>query len=306
MRSETIGETGDESLALRSDMESVRIAYVRYLNTLPLVEGLGKAVGIEMIPAAPAQIAGLVASGAVDVGLASVIDAAASDIPLTLLPVGMIGCEGPTLTVGLFSPVPPQRIEIVFADTESHTSVALCRVLLHRRYGISPEFVAYHASEPGRSTPHTSANHATDGHNVALLLIGDKVVTQAPDPTRFPHRFDLGACWRDMTDLPFVYAVWMCRSAEVNSHRVTLAADILDRQRRRNAMRHDWIIDARAASHGWPTDLARTYLTDLIRHDIDDRARLAVHEFLSQCEQRGLVSSRDVSWADEHAAALIR
>jgi chorismate dehydratase len=40
----------------------------------------------------------------------------------------------------------------------------------------------------------------------AVLLIGDKVV----DPTRagYAYEVDLGGAWRQMTGLPFVFAVW--------------------------------------------------------------------------------------------------
>ena len=48
-------------------------------------------------------------------------------------------------------------------------------------------------------------------HDTARLLIGDKVVTDAPPTDRYPHQMDLGEAWKDLTGLPFVYAMWMCR-----------------------------------------------------------------------------------------------
>ncbi len=272
-------------------MDPIRIAYVRYLNTAPLVEGLQRLEGLEMIPAAPSRIAGLVASGAADVGLASVIDAAGSD--LTLLPVGMIASEGATLTVRLFSPVPPQDVTRVLADSESHTSVALCRVLLNERFGIRPRFIEFDAASP------SSQRDSQD----AMLLIGDKVVTGAPSREQYPHSFDLGACWRELTGLPFVYAVWMCRRDDAGSPRIVTAAAILDRQRRRNQMRASWIATTRAGGRGWPEALAREYLTDLIRYDVDEPAREAVGAFLAKCEALGLVPSANVAWADDEIGA---
>ncbi|MBZ0171290.1 MAG: hypothetical protein K8E66_02825, partial [Phycisphaerales bacterium] len=79
-------------------MEHARIAFVRYLNTRPLVEGLGSIRGVELVAAAPSHIAGMVRSGDVDVGLASIVDAVGAGEPLAVLPVGVIGCDGPTMT----------------------------------------------------------------------------------------------------------------------------------------------------------------------------------------------------------------
>ena len=43
----------------------------------------------------------------------------------------------------------------------------------------------------------------------AMLLIGDKVVTREPRGMGF--QLDLGAAWKELTGLPFVFAVWMVR-----------------------------------------------------------------------------------------------
>ena len=94
-------------------METVRLACVRYLNTLPLIEGLDKLEGVEIITRSPAEIAPMLENGEADLGLASVIDAARASGTLTMLPVGMIGCDGHTLTVRVCSDVPMDRVRVV-------------------------------------------------------------------------------------------------------------------------------------------------------------------------------------------------
>ncbi len=124
-------------------MQPVRIAAVRYLNTAPLIEGLDKVQGLTVIPAIPSVIADMVKSGQADLGLASIVDVVglpgSEDPELTLVPVGMIGCDGPTLTVRLFSAVPLGKITTLHADTDSHTSVILAQLLLHKLHGIRPK-----------------------------------------------------------------------------------------------------------------------------------------------------------------------
>jgi chorismate dehydratase len=203
-------------------MARVRLAYVRYLNTAPLVQGLEACADLELIPAAPSHIAGLIAGGEADLGLASVVDAATG--PLSIVPVGMIGCDGPTMTVRLFSAVPPASIRVLHADTDSHTSVVLARVLLAKLHGVQPRIVDFDARErtplegPGAEGPLDRA------WPESVLLIGDKVVTDAPPADRYPHQVDLGEAWRAWTGLPFVYAAWMCRRGEESSDAVALAA----------------------------------------------------------------------------------
>src|SRR5689334_13105144 len=67
--------------------------------------------------------------------------------PLALLAVGMIGCDGPTLTVRVFSAVPFERVSTVHADTDSHTSVRLCGVVLETLYGVGARFIGFDARE---------------------------------------------------------------------------------------------------------------------------------------------------------------
>jgi chorismate dehydratase len=279
-------------------MNPVRIACVRYLNTVPLIEGLGKVAGVELVPVVPSRIADLVASNEADIGLVSLIDAARSDVPLALLPVGMIGCDGPTLTVRLFSSVPLDRIESIHSDTDSHTSSVLARVLLHRLHGIRPPVIDFDARERVASSPGGPTPTLDEAWPATLLLIGDKVVTDSPPAVRYPHQLDLGQAWRELTGLPFVYAMWMCRADRMEEETITLAARLLDRQRRHNRTRLDWIVSRRAPEHHWPHDLASRYLGTCLRYDVGSREREAAERFIAEAAALGLVERRALLWAD--------
>lgn len=275
-------------------MFSVRIAAVRYLNTVPLIEGLDKVPGVSLQTAVPSKIADMVASADADIGLASIIDAAANDTDLTLIPAGMIGCDGPTLTVRLYSQSPLDQIHTVHADTDSRTSVALCRVLLSRLHGIAPRIVGFDARE------RVAAGGQEANWPDAMLLIGDKVVTDSPPAVRYPYQMDLGSAWKELTGLPFVYAMWMCRSGDwehaERGKKLRTAAALLDRQARHNLTRIDWIVASRAARHRWPADLARSYLTGHLRFRVGDRERESVHVFLAHAADAGLCGRRVPRW----------
>jgi chorismate dehydratase len=266
----------------------IRLGCVSFLNTLPLIEGLGKLADARLTLTAPARLIDLLVQNQVDMGLLSVIDYQRSPEPLVLLPVGMIGCDGPTLTVRLFSSVPIEKLTRVHADIDSHTSVALLRVILAERFGLAPEIVDLDVDAH-------RATHAPWPE--AMLVIGDKVVTDAPPAVRYPHQLDLGQEWKALTGLAFVYATWMCREADVE--RVRPMAAMLDRQRRHNATRTDWIVHNRATVRGWPEDLAAHYFKDLLRFDVKDQHRAAVDRFFDLAQRHGVITARrPTRWAD--------
>jgi chorismate dehydratase len=276
-------------------MTAIRIGTVEYLNTAPLLRGLDAAAGVSCIRAVPSRIIDLLVDDRVDIGLVSLIDVARSPVPLAVLPVGMIGCDGPTLTVRLFSDRPIDRIERVAADTDSHTSVTLAKVLLRALHGIEPDFVDYDARE--RVSPPVggdAGSPADDAWPPALLLIGDKVVADTPPAVRYPHQLDLGEAWQALTGLPFVYAVWACHADRLGTDTIRHGAELLDRTRRRNRHRPDQIVNETAADHGWPADLARGYLGRLLRYRFGPRELEAAQRFLAMAGDAGLSPQTDL------------
>jgi chorismate dehydratase len=275
-----------------------RIGAVSYLNTRPMITGLERCADIELTLAAPSLLQGLLDAGAVDVALAPVFEAQSAGAGVTLLPCGMIGSEGETLTVRLFSANPVNTITRVWADTESRTSVALVRILLRKLHGIDPEIIPFNARE---RMAHASAPAPAEPVEWpdAALLIGDKVVTDGAPAVRYPHQLDLGRAWRELTGLPFVYAVWMCRDDRADDEAVRLATMALDRQRRHNAMRADWVVDTQAPALGWPTDLARRYLGGLLSYEPGAEHRRAIDLFFRMSEEIGLIERRrEARWSD--------
>lgn len=281
-------------------MKALRLGVVSYLNTTPMIEGLEAAPEVAMVRAVPSRIAEMLRRGEVDVGLVSFVDVARAGGELTLVPCGMIGCDGPTLTVRLFSAAPLAEVRRVHADTDSHTSVALCRLLLARLHGVRPEVVDFDARE------RAGAGVGEEGWPETVLLIGDKVVHDSPPAVRYPHQLDLGQAWKQMTDLPFMYACWMCRTAELETaegrRRVALAAALLDRQVRRNRARLDWVVEQNAETKGWPNDLAREYLGRLLRFTVGPRERAGAELFLRLAGEEGLAPKGfEARWFDERA-----
>lgn len=285
------------------NMEACRVACVGYLNTAPLVEGLERVEGLHVERAVPSRIVGMVQGGGADVGLASIVDAVRSGGALSVLRCGMIGCDGPTLTVRVFSADPWEAVRVLHADTDSHTSVVLARLMLEQVHGRRVEVKAFDARE--RQTLDGSGNEAEASGSLeeawprTVLLIGDKVVTDPPPANRYPYQMDLGEAWKDWTGLPFVYAAWMCRTEDVASRKVRTAAALLDRQRRHNMTRLGWIAAQRGPAARWPVETAARYLGSLLRYDLDARAALGAERFVKEAGERGLLDSQGLVWAKD-------
>jgi chorismate dehydratase len=189
--------------------------------------------------------------------------------------------------------VPLEQVTTLHADTDSHTSVLLARVLLKRCFGRDVKVVDFDA----RERVNASAPAESSEWPETLLLIGDKVVTDSPPAVRYPYQLDLGEQWKVWAGLPFLYAVWMCRAADAESLKVKTTAALLDRQRRRNLLRTQWLIDRAVDDRRWPRDLATRYVTDYLRYEVGPREREAVARFLTECAALNLLPKVEPRWA---------
>lgn len=241
-----------------------------YLNAKPLIHGLENRAALALELDVPSRLIDRLLAGRVDLALCSIVDYFRHAPQLELVPVGGIACEGATLTVRLFSRVPIEQITAVHADTDSHTSVLLLRLLLHDLYQLTPELIHYDARRQQAAGQAIDPAHPPQ----AMLLIGDKVVTDAPSATVYPYQLDLGGAWHDLTGRPFLFAAWM-KQAD------TKLSDLphqLAGQLETNLSQIPQIVQHYAADHGWPFDLASQYLGEILRYRLGE-AELNALEF---------------------------
>jgi chorismate dehydratase len=252
----------------------LRIGSVSFLNARPLIQGLDRSPRIDLRLDVPSKLLGGLEAGRFDVALLPVIDY--QRLPgLRLLTAGGIGCDGPTLTVRLFSRRPIDQTRLLACDTDSHTSVALARVILAERFGLEPKF----ADLP---VGHTAPRDATQ------LLIGDKVICEAP--LDLPYQLDLGQAWKDLTGLPFVFAVWTAGPA-LGSVVLTELSAQLEQAKRIGLASVEELLALFAEPRGWPRDIARRYLCEYLKFDIGPRQLEAISLFHKLAARHGLIAS---------------
>lgn len=249
-----------------------KIATVSYLNARPLIEGIERETDIDMVRRVPSELLDTLESGNASIALCPVIDFQRSSLELEVVPAGAIGCDGPALTVKVFSSKPMGALDEIVVDGESHTSVALLSIVMRTVYQRQPVLRRL-----------GSLNEAQPPE--ALLLIGDKVVTATPDRELYPYELDLGAAWREVSGKPFVFATWMTRAGT----NLGGLPNRLDRIRRDNSNTLSDIASTHAEASGWPVDLATSYLSQNLRYELG-RAELAgIEEFWRRCHDLGII-----------------
>src|SRR4029453_14916808 len=116
----------------------MRIGAVSYLNTKPLIYGLGQlAPQHELLLDLPSRLADDLAAGRLDVALIPSVEFFQNP-DYTIISDARIACRGPVHSVKLFSRVPVRSIESLALDEGSRTSVALVQILLREQFGIVP------------------------------------------------------------------------------------------------------------------------------------------------------------------------
>ncbi len=241
------------------------IACVGYTNAWPLTRHLDRSV-FAIREAVPSEAARLLRSGEVELGLIPVA-ALLSDGDYEVVPGVCIGCDGPVTSVLLVGETPIEEWESVALDGESRSSVVLAQILLRGPLG-RPDLKVFPV-DPG------SGRFWAQGRTGAVV-IGD-AARNLPD--RLITRIDLGEVWKSWTGLPFVFAVW--------AGRVPLAPEVM-------ASLRDAAVRGLADRVSAP-EADRTYLTEHLRYELDDRALMGLRRFAALAYAAGLVTRESFS-----------
>lgn len=248
----------------------MRIGAVSYLNTKPLVYGLAElAPRAEVVFDLPSRLADELAAGKLDVALIPSIEYFQHP-DYVIISDACIGCRGPVLSVKLLSRVPMDKIRTLALDEGSRTSVALVRILLKERFGLSPRLLPFPL---GIAAENVEAD--------AVLMIGDRAMHP---PAGFSHEWDLGDEWCRWAELPFVFAMWVARKQSLPElGEIELA---FSRARDAGVANLEKIAERESASVGLSCEQCLSYLRDNL------------YFYLGVREQRGLQLFR------EHAMRL--
>ncbi len=182
---------------LEQSLTGFRVGSVRALNTVPLTRGIED----QIVYATPARLAELLRQDELDAGLVSVVEPLLND-RYDILDGVAVAALGEVKSVFLAHRRPLTEAAVVFCDPASLTSVLLLKVLLAER-GLRPEYQPL-------------SDYAAAADKDFVLLIGDAALDFAFRETGH-EILDLGAAWSELTNLPFVFAVWALRRGVANT-----------------------------------------------------------------------------------------
>ncbi len=250
------------------------LGVVSFLNSRPLIEDLDAESGISLHYAVPSALPSMLRHGDVDAALIPVIDLARGADRWERISNACIGSDGETLTVRVFSKKPPEAMNILYIDPDSHTSVALAQLIWSYRFDRRLAF-----------RPMSAVEDLNDCE--AVLLIGDKVVN-AP-LQGFEYEVDLGGAWKSWQGLPFVFAVWAAPiETTVSSSRMKLIEQ-LESARDRGVARARRIAEEVGPAHGWPIDLAEDYLLRRLSFTLTPRHLKGMQRFIELAAEDGII-----------------
>jgi len=249
--------------------QSSRLGVVSFLNSRPLICGLEKESAVKLCFDVPSRLTERMIRGEFDAALVPVIDLLREDVDLQVISSSCIGCDGETLTVRVFSRVPPEKISRIYLDIDSHTSATLVRMIWPQLYRREVEFVDLSES-------------FSPGDCDTVLLIGDKVVSV--DPDEFRYQIDLGGAWKTWTGLPFVFAVW----AAPGGRDFGELSKLLDEARGRGVKQAGQLAVEFGPVLGWPAVLAQQYLQRYLTFGLTDKHVEGMVRFLDLAKAQNL------------------
>ena len=174
---------------------TVRLGAVGYLNARPLVYKLEQDPRFTLRYDFPSECARLLHAHEIDVGLVPSIEYLRGPQPYVIVPGPAVASRGAVASVAIYTRKELRDVRTMAMDSSSRTSVALSTILLRRKFNAT---ITATAMAPELEVMLARAD--------AALIIGDTALFL--DVPAGVQKIDLGLAWKEMTGLPFVYAVW--------------------------------------------------------------------------------------------------
>jgi chorismate dehydratase len=246
-------------------MKQPRIGCVKYLNARPLIRGWLGAVDFDH----PAALCRKLSSGKLDIALVSSIEYLRR--PEYRIVDGVsVSADGPVYSVVVAHTGELSRVREIRIDPSSETSVALLRCLLVE-CGMKARVVEGEAPPPAGPRALVPPRPSK-----AQLLIGDQAI-QFRQKHPKARVWDLAEEWKNVTDLPFVFALWLARPEVANAGEI---AERLRALRRENLRRINEVITEQSE---FDPDFCAHYFRDNLRFDFGDREKTGLREFHRAC-----------------------
>ncbi len=185
-----------------------------------------------------------------------------------------ISSDGPVYSVVVAHGGALSDVEEIELDPASETSVNLLRCLLASK-NFAPRL--------------TTVSTAWISSHRARLFIGDQAIRFRQEHETEFEFWDLGAAWKELVNLPFVYALWLVRPEFPEPDTV---AQKLRELRDRNLPRIKQLISKETK---FDLDFCERYFAENIRFSFGEREKKGLLTFANLCVKHGLLPDRNRS-----------
>ncbi|XPV75292.1 MAG: menaquinone biosynthetic enzyme MqnA/MqnD family protein [Desulfovibrio sp.] len=263
---------------------AVRMGQIEYINVLPIYYPITEGIvpsNLETVKGTPAELNELMTAGDLDIASCSSIEYARNPDKYYLVPDLAIGSCGPVQSVILLSAKPIKELEgeTILVSAQTHTSAALLKILMARKYKVN---VSFHT---GKATEIL----ATGARPPAILAIGDEAL-RLRDHKDYPILLDMGEEWRQWTDLPFIFGVWIAQKSSVEKSPKDLrqAARALVSAKEWGKENIDSICQIAEKRCCQSKEQMKSYFDGLV-YDLGEREKLGLMKFIEYLHEEGMI-----------------
>jgi chorismate dehydratase len=257
-------------------LKSLRIGCVKYLNARPLIRGWPDHVESDH----PSALCKRLANGDLDVALVSSFEFLRNPIYRIVDDVS-ISSDGPVYSVVVAHEGEISKIDEIELDPASETAVNLLRCVLSE-IGLNPHLVQRNTGVwPAAAEPGSACR--------AQLLIGDQAIRFRQAHIGEYEFWDLGEECKKLTNLPFVYALWLIRPEVVHAKEI---ADRLRLLRDENLANLDRLI---AGEKEFDPQFCSRYYREHLRFSFGEKEKEGLRIFATLCAKHNLLPDPDLA-----------
>jgi chorismate dehydratase len=266
--------------------KKIYMGKISYINASPVYYGLDHGLlppWLKMVPDVPSVLNRKIITGQIKVSPISAAFYAMNHRELLLLPDLSISCNGRVLSVILASNYAIDDLEgkkVMFSQ-DSASAASFLKMIFNQRK-VSPVY------EVGPVTDCQGVAKSAD----AVLVIGDTALKH-PWNQAFEYCIDLGQLWYEMTQLPFVFAVWAVRRSFAKKYpsRVKEIHKLLLASKKKGYQHIDKVVEAGKNKLNLDQSVIKEYF-DLLHCDFDDNKIKAMQLFFDSLLGQGILNEK--------------
>lgn len=243
-------------------MTKLRIGVVPYMNSKPLIYGLEELSDkIELVYNVPSALPEMLERDELDVTLIPSVSYFRG-VDYKIIPGTSISSNGPVESVKLLVRTSSvEKVRVVALDKDSLTSRVLAKIILWKKYSLKPDFIDL-----------KDKRKIYDEYADAFLVIGDDAMKLREEDFIV---LDLGHEWKELSGLPFVYAIWVTKpECKLNGF-----DELLMNAKERGLRSLDKIACLEAERLQLKKECCFRYLSESIKYDLGDQEIKGLESF---------------------------